>query len=89
MSQAQEQPLPDKDVGQLLVAKGRELEQEPDDPEQVIREIMETIGRSETVRKRHGKVGMNGTISVGRDLSHQHGVVLFLSDEGEGDEGDE
>lgn len=82
-----------KDIGQLLEAKGEELQSDPEDPEQVIREVMDTLGRAAGVRNRHKKVGVNGTISVGRDLSGEYGAVIFqpdseLTGEGEPEGGD-
>lgn len=88
-----EDTLSYQDIGHLLVAKGEKLEAGDDDPEDVIREVVETLGRSESIRVREKTVDMNGRVSVGRDLSGDHGVTLFHPDsngdedsEGEGDE---
>ena len=85
------EPLDYEDIGHLLVAKGRKLENGEDDPEVVIREVLETLARSQNTRSRAKAVDMNGRVSVGRDLSGVHGLTLFQpdpkgEDRGQGDE---
>lgn len=69
-----------EDIGHLLVAKGEKLERGEGEPEDIIREVVETLGRSESVRIREKTVDMNGRVSVGRDLTGEHGVTLFHPD---------
>lgn len=79
-----------EDIGHLLDAKGDKLVSGEGDPEDVIREVLETLARSEHVRTREKTVDMNGRVSVGRDLSGDRGLVLFHpNDRGEDGDGDE
>lgn len=83
-----EDTLSYQDIGHLLVAKGEKLEAGEDDPEDVIREVVETLGRSESIRVREKTVDMNGRVSVGRDLSGEHGMTLFHPDSNGDEPGD-
>lgn len=69
-----------EDIGHLLDAKAEKLVRGDDDPEDVIREVMETLARSRNVRSREKSVDGNGRVSVGRDLSGIRGVTLFHPD---------
>lgn len=77
-------PLDYEDIGHLLVAKGHKLERGEDDPEDVIREVLETLARAQSTRPRDKVVDMNGRVSVGRDLSGVPGLTLFHPDAGHG-----
>lgn len=70
-----------EDVGHLLKAKAEKLIEEEGDPEVAIREAMETIGRSPNVRSRKKKVGVDGRLSFGRDLSGSYGYGIFHPDQ--------
>lgn len=78
--------LSNEDIGHLLTAKAEKLISGEDDPDAVLRDILETLGRSETIRTREKVVDMNGRVSIGRDLSGEYGLTLFQSDPSEGDD---
>lgn len=69
-----------EDIGHLLHAKADKLISEDEDPEQVIHEIMETLGKARNVRPRHKRVNRDGRISFGRDLANTDGLGLFHAD---------
>lgn len=79
----QNEPLSYEDIGHLLDAKADKLTTGEGDPEQVIREVMETLARSECVRARKKTVDSSGRVSIGRDLARTHGVTLFNPDRDE------
>lgn len=87
-----DETLDTEDIGHLLVAKGRKLEQGEGDPDEIIRDVMETLARSEYVRSRERRVDTSGRVSVGRDMSGVYGFTLFHADPtedvqaGDGDE---
>lgn len=80
-----------EDLGHLLVAKGEKLERGEDDPEEVIRSVMENLSRAKNVRPREKTVDPNGRVSVGRDLSGTLGLTLYHPDAEyrDGDDGGE
>lgn len=75
-----------EDIGHLLDAKAEKLISGDDDPEQVVREVMETLARSDGIRSRGKRVDTAGRVSIGRDLTGTPGMVLFQPDPDE-DEG--
>lgn len=75
-----DEPLTYEDIGHLLDAKADKLIHGDGDPEDVVREVMETLARSERVRSRHKRVDEQGRVSVGRDLSGIYGLTLFQPD---------
>lgn len=90
MTQDMDSKLSYEDIGHLLVAKGGKLEAGDEDPEDIIREVVETLARSGSIRSREKTVDMNGRVSLGRDLSGEHGVALFHPDSaGEDGDGDD
>lgn len=80
--------LPYEDLGHLLDAKADKLIR-GEDPEETIQEIMETLGRAESVQKRNKTVDSNGRVSVGRAHSGERGITLFHQDPAEQGDGDE
>lgn len=83
-----------EDIGHLLVAKGEKLESGEDDPEKVIRTVVETLIRSERMASRENTVDLNGRVYIGRKFSGTHGLTLFHPDpdspvRGEGSGGDD
>lgn len=91
MSAKMEENLSYEDIGHLLDAKAEKLKEGSEDPEVVIREVMETLARSESVRSREKAVDQSGRVSLGRDLTGTYGISLFQPDPSEvpDDEGDE
>lgn len=83
------EPLSYEDIGHLLDAKADKLTSGSQDPETVIREILETLARSENIRPRETSVDSVGRVSLGRDLTGTHGVVIYQPDsamDGDGDD---
>lgn len=78
-----------EDIGHLLVAKGEKLEKGEDEPEKVIRDVLETLARAQSMESREKAVDLNGRVSIGRALSGTHGLTLFHPDPSEGGDGDE
>jgi hypothetical protein len=79
------EPLSHEDIGHLLDAKADKLITGDGDPEQVIREVLETLSRSDRMRSRTKTVDTTGRVSVGRDLTGVRGMLLFQPDPGDGD----
>lgn len=84
-----DEPLTYEDIGHLLVAKGKKLENGEDDPEVVIRNVLETLSRSERMVSREKSVDPNGRVYVGRAHSGIHGLTMFHPDPGGPGEGDD
>lgn len=89
MNQNMDEPLDYQDIGTLLKEKGKRLESGEGNPEDTIRDVLETIARARSMRARHKKVDLNGRVSVGRDLEGDKGLTLFHPDAGFGQRADE
>lgn len=80
MNSKMEEPLTYEDIGHLLEAKGKKLAAGEGDPEETLRDVVETLARSKRVTAREKSVDANGRVSVGRGLAGIHGVTLFHPD---------
>jgi hypothetical protein len=78
-----DEPLTYEDIGHLLVAKGEKLEAGEGEPEQVIRNVLETLTRAERMASREKAVDLNGRVYIGRKYSGTHGLTVFHPDPGE------
>lgn len=78
-----------EDIATLLDAKADKLA-DSDEPEAVLRDILETLGRAESIRTRTKEVDLNGRVSIGRDKSHTPGLTIFHTDpEEQGEDGED
>lgn len=85
MNADMDENLTPEDIGHILEGKAQKLITESDDPEVVIREVMNTLARSDHVESAERTVDEWGRVSLGRGLAGKHGLVLF-NPEGDGDE---
>ncbi len=80
MNAKMDENLTYEDIGHVLDGKADKLIDGSEDPEQVIREVMETIARAESVRSREKTVDQTGRVSFGRDLTGTYGLAVFQQD---------
>lgn len=89
MSSLMDDRLPPEDIGTLIKSRAEQLERGEGDPEDHIRHILETLGRSGEVRARSKEIDQNGRAYLGTDLVGVPGLVLFMSDDdGAGEDAD-
>lgn len=74
-------PLTDRELAQLLNARGDELAEGNTTREAVLVELLQLVVReTPNVEQRIDTVGTRGRVSFGRDRSGEYGTALFVPD---------
>lgn len=77
-----ERPLTDRELAQLLQARGDELARGETAREAVLVELLQLVVReTPNVEQRVDTIGTRGRVSFGRDRAGEYGTALFVPDD--------
>lgn len=76
-----ERPLTDRELAQLLQARGDELARGETAREEVLVELLQLVVReTPNVEQRIDTIGTRGRVSFGRDRAGEYGTAVFVPD---------